>query len=65
MKSSKKLSIYEKAVGACPYCGKQKGLWFNDVPLRAFCWGTEKKPHKEWKKLVPPPANPYLPKYIK
>jgi endogenous inhibitor of DNA gyrase (YacG/DUF329 family) len=43
--------IYE-AVGPCPYCGKKK-TWLNDVPLRAFCWGTEQKPHREWHKLVP------------
>jgi len=51
-----------KAVGPCPKCG---GLahWYNDVPLRAFCWGGEGKEHKEWSKEVPIPHNPYLKPY--
>jgi hypothetical protein len=53
----------KKAVGKCPYCGRLKDLWLNDVPLKAFCWGTEKKPHKEWKKTIPRPYNPYLKPY--
>jgi hypothetical protein len=47
------------AVGPCPYCG-QLDNWLNDVPLRAFCWGTENSPHRQWQKLVPAPFNPYL-----
>lgn len=49
---------FDKAVGPCPYCGKTKH-WYNDVPLRAFCWGSEENPHREWKKLVPAKLNPY------
>ena len=53
-----------KAVGPCPLCGSTD-LWFNDVPLKAFCWGSEKKPHKEWSKIVPPPYNPYIKEELK
>lgn len=35
----------------CSICGKSN-LWVNDIPLKYFCWGTEKNPHKEWTKLV-------------
>jgi hypothetical protein len=52
------LRQYDKSVGPCKYCGK-KTHWYNDVPLRAFCWGTIKKPYKEWRKLVPLPLQPY------
>ncbi len=48
----------DKAVGACPNCGATKH-WYNDVPLKAFCWGTEENPHKEWSKVVPAPFQPY------
>lgn len=53
------LTDFDKAVGPCPYCGKKGHHWYNDVPLRAFCWGTEKKPHREWHKIVPRPLQPY------
>ena len=49
---------YDVAVGPCPHCGK-KEHWYNDVPLAAFCWGTDENPHKEWKKVVPRKMNPY------
>jgi len=63
MPKEKKISVMamKKAVGPCPRCGAIKTLWLNDVPLRAFCWGTEEKPHKEWHKIIPRPFNPYLP----
>ena len=41
-----------KAVGKCPKCGK-KITWFNDIPLRGFCWGTEEKEHSEYSVAVP------------
>ena len=47
-----------KAVGNCPICGKVPD-WFNDVPLRAFCWGTEDEPHDEASRVVPGDAQPY------
>lgn len=49
---------YDKAVGPCPYCGK-KDHWYNDLPLKAYCWGPERKPHREWHKLVPGKLQPY------
>lgn len=48
----------QKAVGKCPVCGKHP-TWFNDVPLRAFCWGTEAKPHNEMTRIVPSQHQPY------
>lgn len=58
---SQLLKDYDKAVGSCPYC-KSKRHWYNDVPLRAFCWGSENKSHREWRKIVPGKLNPYLKK---
>jgi hypothetical protein len=48
------------AAGPCPHCGRVDH-WLNDVPLSAFCNGTEAKPHREWQRRVPVPFNPYLP----
>lgn len=52
---------FDKELGACPRCGRTKH-WYNGVPLKAFCWGTDESPHREWSKLVPAGLNPYLPK---
>lgn len=48
----------QEAVGKCPVCGKVP-TWFNDVPLRAFCFGTEDNEHPEASRIVPGPAQPY------
>ena len=56
-----KLTKYQKAVGRCPKC-KQYPTWFNDVPLRAFCYGPDEKPHSGMTIIVPPSANPYMKK---
>lgn len=47
-----------KSVGDCPVCGRTP-TWFNDVPLKAFCWGTEDNPHPEARKTVPYADQPY------
>lgn len=60
----KAVKTLDEVVGPCPIC-KRKEHWYNDVPLRAFCWGTDKKEHSEWSKLVPPPYNPYIPRDLK
>ena len=57
-KRSKQLKMYDKATGPCPYCGRTEH-WYNGVPLRAFCWGTGKKPHRQWRKLIPGGLQPY------
>jgi endogenous inhibitor of DNA gyrase (YacG/DUF329 family) len=31
----------------CPKCGK-KITWFNDIPLKGFCWGTSENEHEEY-----------------
>ena len=54
----------QRVVPPCPKCGK-KVDWANDIPLRAFCWGTEEMPHAEMTALIPRPVNPYIPKHIK
>lgn len=59
---NKPISIFQKALGKCPVCKKEFD-WFNDVPLRGFCWGTDRKPHNEVAKLIPVPFNPYLRPY--
>jgi len=51
-----------KFVMKCGRCGKEI-TWFNDVPLTAFCYGTEEKEHACWHKIVPRPHNPYLKPY--
>lgn len=52
------MSKFQLAVGPCPVC-QRKPTWFNDVPLRAFCWGTESREHSEASCVVPWPAQPY------
>tara|TARA_Y100000385_G_C13106048_1_gene647910 strand:- start:2845 stop:3048 length:204 start_codon:yes stop_codon:yes gene_type:complete len=47
-----------KHIGPCPVCGATD-LWFNDIPLKAFCWGTEENPHPEARKTVPYHEQPY------
>jgi len=51
---------YDDAVGPCPVCGKKKH-WYNDVPLKAFCWGKkgEEDTHGEASCVVPDPHQPY------
>ena len=46
------------AVGSCPHCGRLD-TWLNNIPLTAYCWGSEENPHKEWKKEIPKPFQPY------
>jgi hypothetical protein len=53
-----KLSRFQKNVGRCPICGEYP-TWFNDVPLRAFCWGPDGKPHEEWSKVITGEDQPY------
>lgn len=43
-------------VDCCPKCGKMP-TWFNDIPLRAFCWGTTEKEHIEMSAIVPKNKN--------
>ena len=43
----------------CKKCGRYV-TWFNDVPLRGFCWGPDEAEHDEWSALVPRQYNPYL-----
>lgn len=47
------------SVGPCPKCGALERLWFNNVPLTAYCWGSEEKPHCELVRIVPSPHQPY------
>jgi hypothetical protein len=35
----------------CKVCGR-KITWFNDIPLKGYCWGTEEKEHKEYKVVI-------------
>ena len=48
-----------KAIGKCPKCGRII-KWFNGIPLKGFCWGTEEEEHSEYSALVPPKLNPYM-----
>lgn len=54
---------YDDAVGPCPVCGRKKH-WYNDVPLKAFCWGANgsdeaDSDHGEASCVVPDPLQPY------
>lgn len=35
----------------CKICGR-KITWFNDIPLKGYCWGSEENEHREYKVLV-------------
>jgi len=35
-----------------PICKKVK-WWYNDLPLRAFCWGSPDDEHKEVSRVAP------------
>lgn len=48
----------QEAVGRCPLCNEYPD-WFNDIPLKAFCWGQDNKPHPGLRKIVPNPEQPY------
>jgi hypothetical protein len=41
----------------CPLCNR-KITWFNDFPLKGFCWGTEENEHKEYSVIVKRDTNP-------
>ena len=60
MKKKPDIKAISTAIGKCPKCGR-KIKWFNDIPLKGFCWGTAKNEHAEYSVLVPPKLNPYLP----
>jgi hypothetical protein len=48
----------QQAVGKCPVCGRLP-TWVNHVPLTAYCWGTADNEHREARKVVPSPLQPY------
>ena len=52
---------HRRFIEKCPHCGKE--VWFNNVPLTAYCWGTEENEHPELAIDIPAPFNPYLPGY--
>lgn len=54
-KAQSTISRVMRAVGKCPKCGKQI-TWFNDIPLRGFCWGTYENEHDEFSVEVPTSA---------
>lgn len=53
-----KYEEWQKAVGNCPTCDRLP-TWFNDVPLKAFCWGETNREHQEMRREVPAPFQPY------
>jgi len=52
MKPKTTVERISEVVGNCPKCGKRI-TWFNDIPLRGFCWGTEENEHPEYSVVVP------------
>jgi hypothetical protein len=59
----------DAVLGPCPVCGKKK-WWYNDVPLRGFCWGPPPADdpmgasHAEVSIVVPVPLNPDVDPYV-
>ena len=53
-------NAHQKAVGRCPKCGRYP-TWFNDIPLTAYCYGPENRPHPVMERVVPGAAQPYGP----
>ena len=51
MAKSTDVKTLNTTVGPCPTCGRTEH-WFNDIPLRAFCWGTEDAEHPEMSRLA-------------
>jgi len=49
--SSRKPKSLGELVDRCPKCGRTIS-WFNDIPLRGFCWGTPDNEHKEYSVIV-------------
>jgi hypothetical protein len=33
--------------------------WFNNIPLMAYCFGTQEKPHAEASRIITGKAQPY------
>ena len=61
---AKPLTSRQKAVGKCPIC-KKYPTWFNDVPIRAFCWGTKTKKHPYHPDMTcVVPLGDYTPKWM-
>jgi hypothetical protein len=48
----------QSSVGLCPVCGLMP-TWFNNVPLTAYCWGSDSNPHPGMERIVPGTAQPY------
>lgn len=60
----KKITLEDmrRAVGPCPKCGRGgESLWFNNVPLTAYCWGEPEDGdgHAELSRVVPDPYQMY------
>jgi hypothetical protein len=49
---------WQKAVGRCPLCNRIP-MWFNNIPLTAYCWGPPENEHEEASCVVPGPQQPY------
>lgn len=56
--NNSRITAAQTAVGNCPICNKAPG-WFNNVPLRAYCWGQPGAEHNEARRIVPSPYQPY------
>jgi hypothetical protein len=56
------LAEMKNSVGPCPICQRPpQELWLSNVPLTAYCWGTDEKPHPEARRIVPDELQPYGP----
>ena len=50
--------LAQESVGNCPICGELPD-WFNNIPLMAYCYGSDEKPHAEATRIITGKAQPY------
>jgi predicted nucleic-acid-binding Zn-ribbon protein len=48
---SKKPKSLGELIDRCPKCGRTI-TWFNDIPLKGYCWGTHDNEHEEYSVVV-------------
>jgi hypothetical protein len=49
--SSRKAKSIGELIDPCPKCGRTIN-WFNDIPLKGFCWGPPDNEHEEYSVIV-------------
>jgi hypothetical protein len=55
---SEHTKMAQESVGPCPICGVLPH-WFNNIPLMAYCYGSEGNEHPEATRIITGKAQPY------